>query len=124
MLALTVRRIVRAMNSRRLVTYLVTLLVPLALGLLVGASCAAPSPSAAFPAHMSGCPDQGGGPMPAKGVDCRMDCPLVCSPIRPDRLALDAPIRPYTRLQYDLALHGLVGRAPEPELPPPRRDQA
>jgi len=112
------------MTSRRLVTCLVALLLPLALGMLTfGASRAAPSPGVAVPSHMWNCPDQGGS-MPAKGADCQADCPLACSPIRPERMALDAPIRPYTRLHYDLAVHGLVGRALEPELPPPRRGRA
>jgi hypothetical protein len=110
------------MTSRRLVTFLITLLVPLALGMLtLGASRAAPSAGVAVSSNMGNCHDQGG-PMPAKGADCQTDCPLVCSPIGPGRVALDAPIRPYTRLHYDLDLHGLVGRALKPELPPPRRD--
>lgn len=112
------------MNARRLVTWLVLMLAPLALGLAsLSAARAAPRHEMAAMAQMPGCPDEGA-PQPAKAPACGVDCPLVCAPVSPGRSTLDAPIRHYARLRYDLALDGLEGRALEPELPPPRAAQA
>ena len=108
------------MNARRLLTWLVLMLAPLALGFsALGAVRAAPRHDMAAMSHLSGCPDQGA-PQPAKAPVCGVDCPLVCAPLSPGGSTLDAPIRHYARLHYDLVLDGLEGRAPEPELPPPR----
>jgi hypothetical protein len=112
------------MNARRLVTWLVLVLAPLALGLsALGATRAAPRHDMAAMSHMSGCPDQGA-PQPAKAPACGVDCPLICTPVSPGRSTIEARIRNYARLRYDLALDGLEGRALEPELPPPRAAHA
>ena len=112
------------MNARRLVTWLVLMLAPLALGWsALGAARAAPRQDMAVMSHMFGCPDKGA-PQPAKAPACGADCPLICAPLSPGRSTLDARIRHYARLRYELALDGLEGRALEPELPPPRAAHA
>jgi len=105
-------------------TWLLLVLAPLALGVsALGVASAAPRHDMAAMSPMSGCHDEGG-PQPFRAPACAADCPLMCAPVSPGRSTLEAPIRDYARLTYDLAVAGLEGRALEPELPPPRPARA
>ena len=109
------------MLPRRLIAWLLALIVPLTMTLVAAQAsrAATTSPPAAVADATPGC-HQPAAPAPTKAPQCRPECPLACAPIQPDRSAVAAPIRPYARLHFDLSSDGLHGRDLQPELPPPR----
>jgi hypothetical protein len=112
------------MKARPLLTWVLALLSPLAMACmtfsLASAAAAQPAASASTPSCHGEPGDGHAGRDEAPASPCRPDCPLACAPISLGHVAVDEPLRLFARLRYDPPPADLRGRAPEPELPPPR----